>query len=160
MEIFKNGISWDIEEDDLKTIHDQLRVFLKDASLNYAESTDVRLFWVTLGDSQRVKYGKLARFAKRCLDTPGGSAEVERSVSIYNQIVTSDRTRLSDERIQEYVKIYANGNKERQEKNDKRARNNLVAQKKKAEDRIYQLDDNAFKPPKKISRTVPEWGFY
>jgi hypothetical protein len=155
-DFFLKTIKWNISGDEKDAILDQLRVFVKDGSVVANDATDIRLFWSSLGQSQRSKYGKLSRFAKRVLDTPGGSAEVERAVSIYNRVVTWDRSRLSDARVRDLVMIYANGNSKRQEKNDKRARKNLEAQKKKKASRAYQLNDQAFKPPRKKARAAPD----
>ena len=97
---------------------------------------------------QAVKYGKLSRFAIRVLETPAGSAEVERSVSAYNAIVTTDRLRLSDSNIRDYVMIYFNENVARKAANLLRSENSLKEQKRKQASREFEFDDKAFSPQK------------
>ena len=85
----------------------------------------------------------------RCLNVPSGSAEVERSVSAYNAVVTRDRAALSNERIGDFVYIYANGNEARKEHNLKRSREDMEAQKRKKSEREYEYDaETAFKGKK------------
>lgn len=141
-------IPWDITPASLDGIHQQLSALLKDAAIALPLDGDLRGFYRSLEMSKRSAYGKVARFALRCLDVPGGSAEVERAVSAYNRIVTTDRTRLSDENIRNYVMIFANGNAERKRHNEQRSADSLVAQKKKKDDREFNIED-VFKPTKK-----------
>ena len=73
------------------------------------------------------------------------SAEVERAVSAYNAICTTDRLALSNDNIRDYVMLYAN-NPDRKEKNTKRAETRAKVQKEKAKERQYGWRE-IFEPP-------------
>lgn len=141
-------IPWKYDNATLDKIHQQLTVLLKDGTVALPPDGNLKAFYQSLELSQKIKYGAVARFALRCLSVPGGSAEVERAVSVYNRIVTTDRTALSDARIQDYVKIFANGNSERKSQNEKRSLTSLAAQKKKKEEREFEIE-GVYQPPKK-----------
>jgi hypothetical protein len=150
LSVLRDGFPWDGIEGKVQQIQDQMRAYLSDSSIgrDLGESGNLRVFWDSLGAKNRVKYGALSVFAQRVLATPGGSAEVERAVSAYNAIVTTDRLKLSNDNIRDYVMIYAN-NPQRKDKNTKRAEKRLKAQKKKKEEREFRWQEN-FAPTKKI----------
>lgn len=149
--LFLDGIPWDIEDNKIDTIIKQWGIYLIDDSLSLPEDGNLRLFWSSLERSNRKQYGVLSRFAIRVLNVPAGSAEVERAVSAYNNIVTEDRASLGDERARDYVMIYAN-NPRRKEKNARRAARNLERQKKKKDERLYIWKSGAFEPKSKKSK--------
>jgi hypothetical protein len=148
MDVLRDGFPWNGMDEKLLAIQQQMRRYLTDASIGgeLGGSGNLRLFWKSLGKQQRVKYGALSRFAVRVLATPGGSAEVERAVSAYNAIVTTDRLALKNENIRSYVMIYAN-NPERKEKNTNRAETRAKLQKQKKDERQYGWR-SVFEPPK------------
>ena len=146
--LFFEAFPWKIDDERKGQVYDQLVIYLKDPALALPDDGDLNLFWESLEQKSRAKYGKLARFALRCLSVPGSSAEVERAVSSYNNIVTNDRVRLSDDCARDYVTVYTN-NPDRKEKNAKRSESMRKAQKKRQ--REYELDFKAFKPRKKAA---------
>jgi hypothetical protein len=148
-DLFDDAIPWEIDDLKKDKIYEQLVNYMKDDSIGLmGMNGDIKLFWKSLSmDLQlNAKYGLLSIFALRCLDVPVGSAEVERAVSAYNKVVTSDRLSLSDENIRHYVFIYANGNVKKKEQNEKRRNSQVKKQKSKSDDRFYAMSDDSFWP--------------
>ncbi|CAF0815749.1 unnamed protein product [Brachionus calyciflorus] len=72
--------------------------------LNFEVSFDLNQFWL----SNKKKFGKLFEISQWLLYYPNNSADCERSISIYNKILTDDRNRLTQESLVYLNFIYFN----------------------------------------------------
>lgn len=93
---------------DLKNCRDEWVAFVnlsKDASK--MSEMDLLSFWSSV--TRRIP--KIAKVAKALLMIPANSAEVERSFSKYNKILSSDRRRFNPENLKMYTALFYNHSK-------------------------------------------------
>lgn len=93
---------------DLKACKDEWLAFVKlSKEAGTKRDMDICLFW----SSVETRIPKIAKVAKSLLMIPTNSAEVERSFSKYNLILSADRRRLSPENLKMYNSLFYNNAK-------------------------------------------------